>query len=79
MPALDPRPDWFDAAACLGTDPSLFYPEVGESAGPAKAVCATCPVTAECGEHGWSEKHGVWGGLAEKDRRGNRTLQRRAS
>jgi hypothetical protein len=47
----------------------------GESAGPARQVCAGCPVRQECLEfalcHG--EVHGIWGGLTERDRRALQT------
>lgn len=59
-----------EQAACAGlTD--LFFPERGESTREAKAVCRACPVKAECLE--WAldagEKHGIWGGLSERERR----------
>ena len=36
----------------------------------AKAVCATCPVIAQCAAHALSvrEPYGVWGGLSEDER-----------
>lgn len=60
--------DWHKDAACRGLDPNLFFPERGTTAGPAKAVCKTCPVKAECLEAGWDEHFGVWGGMTRKDR-----------
>ena len=68
--------DWRARAACRVVDPELFFP-VGTS-GPAltqlaeaKAVCASCPVTADC--LAWAldtaQEYGVWGGLDENDRR----------
>jgi WhiB family redox-sensing transcriptional regulator len=68
------RPAWMDDAACAGLDPGLFFPELGEegdSVVQAKAVCETCPVQAECLEFSVVnfEKHGIWGGLTEKQRR----------
>lgn len=68
--------DWRHRAACIGIDPELWFP-VG-TGGPAllqtqeaKAVCARCPVNAECLdwalEMGVSD--GVWGGLSENERR----------
>jgi WhiB family redox-sensing transcriptional regulator len=64
------RPAWFELARCRGVDPNLFFPERGESLAAAKAVCAECPVRAEC--LGWAltegEKFGVWGGQSEKER-----------
>jgi WhiB family redox-sensing transcriptional regulator len=68
--------DWRDRAACRDEDPELFFP-IGNT-GPAllqieeaKAVCRVCPVAAECLE--WAldsgQDAGVWGGLAEEERR----------
>lgn len=68
--ALDiPR---FDGRAlCAETDPEAFYPEKGGSIRAAKAVCAGCDVRLQC--LSWAlehdEKFGVWGGLAERERR----------
>jgi WhiB family redox-sensing transcriptional regulator len=64
-------------------DPDLFFP-VG-STGPAiaqleaaKAVCATCPVSAECLQ--WAlatgQDSGVWGGTSEEERRAMRRAVR---
>lgn len=69
---------WRDSAACKGKPASLFfdhdgetYPEKMEREATAKALCAICPVTAECLEDG---KHldGIWGGLTAAERRGRR-------
>ena len=69
-----PRVRWQERAACRGMDPSVFITHKGESTAPAKAVCARCPVTEECWE--WSvqisAKHGIWGGMSEKERRARR-------
>jgi WhiB family redox-sensing transcriptional regulator len=63
---------WRAQAACASTDPGIFFPRTGESVQPAKAICARCPVTAQCLAHAVSvpEQHGVWGGLAERERHG---------
>jgi WhiB family transcriptional regulator, redox-sensing transcriptional regulator len=68
---------WTDDAACRepGVDPELFFP-VSES-GPAahqiavaKAICAHCPVTAQC--RAWAlragEPAGIWGGTTPEER-----------
>jgi WhiB family redox-sensing transcriptional regulator len=36
----------------------------------AKAICAACPVLAQCRDHALKtrEPYGVWGGLGEEDR-----------
>ncbi|MGH8906947.1 MAG: WhiB family transcriptional regulator [Egibacteraceae bacterium] len=67
---------WRTKAACLDEDPELFFP-IGitgpaiEQAERAKAVCARCPVAAQC--LGWAletgQDAGVWGGLDEDERR----------
>jgi WhiB family redox-sensing transcriptional regulator len=66
---------WRFSAACADEDPDLFFPS-GKSAGArrqtahAKAICADCPVQAECLE--WAkateQPYGVWGGLDERER-----------
>lgn len=68
--------EWRDEAACRDVDPELFFP-IGH--GPAadaqieaaKAVCRRCPVAEQCLE--WAletgQDAGVWGGLAEEERR----------
>ena len=66
---------WRELAACRGADLDLFFPGRGESAEPARRVCAGCPVREPCLEfalrHGIT--HGIWGGLTERDRRTLRT------
>jgi|GEM_PF-2383119 len=66
------RPSWQAAAACLGMDVAIFFPERGANAAPAKAICATCEVTAECSAAGLMDNHGIWGGMAQRDRQANR-------
>lgn len=65
--------EWADQAECLGMDPELFHPGRGDdtSVSNAKAVCAVCPVRAECLDHAMThgEKHGIWGGTSERERR----------
>lgn len=69
--------DWRHRAACRNLDPEIFFPTA--EAGPvrarevarAKAVCARCPVAAECLT--WAlesgQGYGVWGGMTEDERR----------
>lgn len=68
---------WLRAAACLDEDEELFFP-LGESGAAnerqiaqAKAVCARCPVRAECLEFalGNGLDEGVFGGLTPQERR----------
>ena len=86
MTARQPRPraattpaplsaGWRSRAACRGTDLAVFFPGRGESAEPARQICAQCPVRQPCLEFALSHGivHGIWGGLAERDRRALRT------
>ena len=69
--------DWQMQGACRGEDPDVFFHPEGER-GPAraareraaKAICASCPVIAQCAAHALAvrEPYGVWGGLSEDDR-----------
>jgi WhiB family redox-sensing transcriptional regulator len=68
--------DWQERAACRGADVALFFPERGEDVTAAKAVCATCPVRAQCLAHGMNEKYGIWGGTSERERRNMRRARR---
>ncbi len=62
---------WQERANCLGLDPDLFFPERGASTRDAKSVCRGCDVRPECLEYALAqgEKHGIWGGLSERERR----------
>ncbi|MFA1541387.1 WhiB family transcriptional regulator [Actinomadura monticuli] len=68
---------WTDHAICRGADPDLFFP-IGYSAevlqeqqDAAKAICANCPVIADCLT--WAlkvgEPDGIWGGTTPEERR----------
>jgi WhiB family transcriptional regulator, redox-sensing transcriptional regulator len=62
---------WRYRAACRGTDLELFFPGRGESAEPARQICARCPVRQPCLDYAISHGivDGIWGGLTERDRR----------
>lgn len=71
-------------AACQGVDPDLFFPERGASVVEAKKVCDSCPIQKECLEYALAvnEKHGIWGGTSERERRRirhQRAMKARAS
>lgn len=77
--------DWRTRAACLGVDPELFFP-VAET-GPvldaqvatAKAVCAHCPVRAQCLTEALTRiPYGIAGGLTEDERRALHRRSQRA-
>lgn len=60
------RPEWHRRAACRGLGTDAFFPEKGEDARPAKAVCSGCPVAAPCGAA--TGDHGIWGGQSPRER-----------
>lgn len=65
------EPGWRQRAACRGAPTSLWFPDRGQTAKEARAICATCPVLESC--RNWAliesgDGHGVLGGLSESDR-----------
>lgn len=68
---------WRTDAACADMDPDLFFAGDDQDVDAAKQVCARCPVRIECLETALAvnEMHGVWGGMAESERR--RLIRRR--
>jgi WhiB family redox-sensing transcriptional regulator len=74
--STEPIQDWSGDARCKTEDPEMFFPvgqgpEALRQAEQAKAVCRQCPVMQQC--LSWAMKTGqdagVWGGLAEDERR----------
>ena len=63
--------EWADQGACRRVPTEVFFPGRGASTGAAKAVCRTCAVRAECLDYalGLAGLKGVWGGLAEAERK----------
>jgi hypothetical protein len=62
---------WQDDAECTTADPTAFYPEdrkrgSADAARYAKALCALCPVTAECLTE--DDHFGIRGGLTAAER-----------
>jgi len=64
-------PSWTTHAACRGADPELFFPERGGRVTRAKRICGGCEVRAAylAMALAGNERHGIWGGLGEEDRR----------
>lgn len=70
---------WFDRGACVGFRlehgnelwSKTFFPGRGESARPAKEICAGCPVAQQCLSYALRNmiKFGIWGGKSEQERR----------
>ena len=74
LEGLAPYPAWMTHARCAGRNPGLWFPAPGDSRGHAQAakrICRVCPVRAAC--LAWAlqrrELHGIWGGLAPRERR----------
>ena len=65
--------NWRSVGLCRGSDPLVFYPPPDDDsfAEEAKLVCSLCAVRQPCLEFALStrEKHGVWGGFTERERR----------
>jgi len=76
LPPIEDDVDWREHALCAQVDPELFYPDLGQSAAPAKRICGACEVRTECLSYAMAhgELFGVWGGTTEVDRK----LMRRA-
>ncbi len=70
--ALKP-PAWTDDAACTETDPDIFFPTANQSprdTQAARAICAACPVLAQCLRYAISDPSlvGIWGGTTLPER-----------
>lgn len=65
------RPKWMASASCAGLT-ELFFPNRGDDVRPAKAICAGCPVAAECAAFAVDAGPllvGVWAGTSDRGRR----------
>ncbi len=68
------RPAWTRQAACRGMGPESFFPERGESLGPAREICARCEVRGPCLDYALRLSSlyllpGIWAGTSERGRR----------
>jgi WhiB family redox-sensing transcriptional regulator len=72
---------WRHEAACRDFDTDVFFPDSDENAGPAIAICATCPVREQCLDFALStnQADGIWGGTTETERRRIRRRRRPAA
>jgi WhiB family redox-sensing transcriptional regulator len=62
-------PREFENPLCAQVDGDIWFPEKGNDAKDAKAICARCSHRTECAEWGIRhEAHGIWGGLNGRDR-----------
>ena len=76
---------WMTDALCAETDPELFFADQGDGASvvAARAICAKCPVIADCLAYATPrpELIGIWGGTTSRERmtiRGNTKPPRKA-
>lgn len=62
---------WTVDAACITTDPEIFFPEKGELNRHAKQICAKCPVVQQCLDYALRQREafGIFGGLSAIERR----------
>jgi WhiB family redox-sensing transcriptional regulator len=64
---------WHKHAACIGTDPNIFFPVRGDTptVKVAKAICKGCPVRIKCLTDAMQtgEKYGIRGGFTAQERR----------
>ena len=76
------REPWHAHAACIGHGRTM-YPDRGESAEPAKALCDACPVLADC--RTWGDQHeplplhGYLAGESVRERKRRRRAARTAA
>jgi len=71
------RPDEFESPSCASVGGDFWFPDKENDEKQmrldsrfAKSVCAGCIHKIECAEWGiHKERHGIWGGLVERDRR----------
>lgn len=64
---------WIREGACVGADPSIFFPQGPRllDFGPAYAICSGCPVRFECLAYALRlhMDDGMWGGKTPRERK----------
>lgn len=74
-----PRGNWVDLAACVGTDPDMWFRDEHEATSyrQARQICAACPVRPECLAWALETKteHGLFGGLTARQRKDRQLSQ----
>ena len=72
------EPSQYEAPSCATIGGDFWFPDVSmgnkevsvEDTKFAISICKRCPHKRECAEWGiYNEQHGIWGGLADLDRR----------
>jgi WhiB family transcriptional regulator, redox-sensing transcriptional regulator len=76
MTAFDSRAGWWSRAACLTSDPDLFFPVSSSGLAlsqvrRAKAICSRCEIRQACFDYSLRAGpiQGIWGGTTEEERR----------
>jgi WhiB family transcriptional regulator, redox-sensing transcriptional regulator len=78
--AFDPPKGWRHRAACVGSDPAMWFPEDDAGVAECVAVCEGCPVRQECltaalvETRGSYDEVGVRGGLTPAERKSLRRM-----
>lgn len=64
------QPAWMANGLCREIDPDLFFPEPGDEAPYAKAVCRACDVETECLAYAMNDLtlQGIWGATSPRMR-----------
>lgn len=68
-----PPTDWRTRAACIGSDPELWFPADNAArarSDHAKTICGGCPVRDACltDAQTGDARYGIWGGYDEDER-----------
>ena len=66
--AVPPVPAWWAHAACRGEGVARWFPPSGAAIAAQRAICAACPVVAECLTAGIGDDHGIHGGTTRRER-----------
>lgn len=80
---VSPPGYWIENAGCANVPQDIdFFPESRSDETPAKAVCFSCEVMVDCLDYAVTNeiRHGIWGGMNERDRAKNiKQLQKAAT
>ncbi len=71
-----PLPPWMADGACRNRPDVTWFPDKGQPAGPAKAVCLSeCPCRAACLAYAMETGAvGIWGGTSDRERQALRKV-----
>jgi hypothetical protein len=72
--------NWMMRGACRNVDNVSWFPNPGDPAEAAQAVCRSCIVRRICLEHAIERREvGIWGGTDERERAAIRDARRNSS